>query len=138
MFGMFRVTPTIAEVLDPGRLAHIVLLHWEGDENDAMDRLMAELPGARLVGSALSIALTAHGFGLHDSTQGFTDGQTLALGRHTLQFLETPHVHHSDSMMSSRSQQEPVPFRPLPAARRPAASYPRERSRITAALACAC
>ena len=26
-------------------------------------------------------------------------GQTLALGRHTLRFLETPHVHHWDSMM---------------------------------------
>ena len=27
------------------------------------------------------------------------DGESLALGRHTLRFLETPHVHHWDSMM---------------------------------------
>jgi flavorubredoxin len=27
------------------------------------------------------------------------DGETLDLGRHKLRFLETPHVHHWDSMM---------------------------------------
>jgi flavorubredoxin len=89
----------IGQVLDPAKLANIVLLHWEGDENGGMDRFMAEAPGAELVGSALSIALNAHGFGVHERVRGFTDGETLELGRHTLRFLETPHVHHWDSMM---------------------------------------
>jgi flavorubredoxin len=93
------VSTAIGEVLDPGRLAYIVLLHWEGDENGGMDRLMAAAPQAELVGSALSIALNARGFGLVERTRGFTDRETLALGRHTLEFLETPHVHHWDSMM---------------------------------------
>jgi flavorubredoxin len=93
------VRGAIAEVLDPARLEHIVLLHWEGDENGGMDRFMAEATSSHLVGSALSIALNAHGFGLHTRTLGFTDGETLELGRHTLRFLETPHVHHWDSMM---------------------------------------
>jgi flavorubredoxin len=64
-----------------------------------MDRFMAESPNAELVGSALSIGLNAQGFGLHERVRGFTDGETLELGRHTLRFLETPHVHHWDSMM---------------------------------------
>jgi flavorubredoxin len=89
----------IGKVLDPAKLANIVLLHWEGDENGGMDRFMAEAPGAELVGSALSIGLNAHGFGVHERVRGFTDGETLELGRHTLRFLETPHVHHWDSMM---------------------------------------
>lgn len=93
------VRAAIAEVLDPARLEHIVLLHWEGDENGGMDRFMAEASQAELVGSALSIALNARGFGLHTRTRGFTDGETLELGRHKLRFLETPHVHHWDSMM---------------------------------------
>ncbi|MGI8410978.1 MAG: hypothetical protein ACR2LV_00410 [Solirubrobacteraceae bacterium] len=93
------VRDAIGEVLDPARLRYIVLLHWEGDENGGMDRFMAQAPQAELVGSALSIGLNAHGFGLHTRTQGFTDGQTLELGRHRLRFLETPHVHHWDSMM---------------------------------------
>jgi flavorubredoxin len=90
----------IREVLDPARLANLVLLHWEGDENGGMDRFMSEAPGAELVGSALSIQLNAASFGV-DTTRvrSFMDGEKLELGRHTLRFLETPHVHHWDSMM---------------------------------------
>jgi flavorubredoxin len=93
------VRSAISEVLDPARLAYIALLHWEGDENGGMDRFLAEAPDGELVGSALSIALNARGFGVHERVRGFTDGETLELGRHTLRFLETPHVHHWDSMM---------------------------------------
>ena len=94
-----RIRGAIRQVLDPATLANIVLLHWEGDENGGMDRFMAEAKDAELVGSALSIMLNAHGFGVHDRVRGFKDGERLELGRHTLRFLETPHVHHWDSMM---------------------------------------
>jgi flavorubredoxin len=93
------VVGAIGEVLDPARLANIVLLHWEGDENGGMDRLMSLAGSSQLLGSALSIALNASGFGLHDRTRGFRDGETLDLGEHKLRFMETPHVHHWDSMM---------------------------------------
>ena len=83
------VRAAIAEVLDPARLAHIVLFHWEGDENGGMERFMAHAPAAELVGSMLSIALNADGFGLHERTRGFADGQVLELGEHRLRFLET-------------------------------------------------
>jgi flavorubredoxin len=93
------VAGAIGQVLDPARLAHLVLLHWEGDENGGMDRFMARAPTSELVGSALSIALNASGFGVRERTRGFRDGDTLDLGHHRLRFLETPHVHHWDSMM---------------------------------------
>jgi flavorubredoxin len=99
-YGAYEnIHKAISEVLDPATLAYAVLLHWEGDENGGMDRFLADAPGAELVGSALSIALNARGFGLDERVRGFTDGETLELGRHTLRFLETPHVHHWDSMM---------------------------------------
>jgi flavorubredoxin len=93
------VRGAIREVLDPATLANVVLLHWEGDENGGMDRFLAEAPRAELVGSALSIDLNAKPFGFTERISGFMDGQRLELGRHTLRFLETPHVHHWDSMM---------------------------------------
>ena len=40
------VAGAIGEVLDPARLANIVLLHWEGDENGGMD-LSGQTHGAR-------------------------------------------------------------------------------------------
>jgi len=93
------VVAAVAQVLDPARPENLVLLHWEGDENGGMDRFMSQAPRSRLVGSALSIALNAAGFGLRERSQGFRDGEILELGEHRLRFLETPHVHHWDSMM---------------------------------------
>src|SRR4051812_34961798 len=99
-YGFYdNVRKAVAQVIDPSTLAYVALLHWEGDENGGMDRFMREAPAAELVGSALSIQLNARGFGVIDRVRGFEDGQTLSLGRHTLKFLETPHVHHWDSMM---------------------------------------
>ena len=93
------IRTAIGEVLDPARLAHVALLHWEGDENGGMDRFLAEAPSAELVGSALSVELNARGFGLTERVRGCMDGATLDLGQHRLRFMETPHVHHWDSMM---------------------------------------
>jgi flavorubredoxin len=93
------VRAAIAKVMDPKRLAFVALLHWEGDENGGMSRFMADAPGCELIGSDLSIRLNASGFGITQRVRGFTDGERLVLGRHVLRFLETPHVHHWDSMM---------------------------------------
>lgn len=102
--GFEAIDKAMREVLDPATLANIVLLHWEGDENGGMDRFMAQAPQAELIGSALSIGLNAYAFGMQERVRGFTDGETLELGRHTLRFLETPHVHHWDSMMVVEEQ----------------------------------
>lgn len=64
-----------------------------------MDRFMSAAPQSELVGSLLSIELNASGFGMTERVRGFRDGETLDLGRHKLRFIETPHVHHWDSMM---------------------------------------
>ena len=93
------VRSAISRVLDPATLQFVVLLHFEADECGGMDRFLADSPAAELVGSSLSIMINAKGFGVHNRVRGFTDGETLELGRHTLRFLETPHVHHWDSLM---------------------------------------
>ena len=89
----------VSEVLDPAKLSYVILLHWEGDENGGIDQFMKEAPKSELIGSMLSIQLNAIGFGLAERARGFRDGEMLDLGTHKLRFLETPHVHHWDSMM---------------------------------------
>ena len=95
------IRKAVAEVLDPARLELVILLHFEGDECGGMERFVAEAPAARLVGSDMSaiLNLTSFGFPYMDRVTGVRDGDTIELGRHTLSFLETPHVHHWDSMM---------------------------------------
>jgi len=99
MYG--DVCKSIGQVLDPSRLAYIILLHFEGDECGGMERFMAQAPHARLVGCELSASLNLNSFDFacQGRVVGKRDGDVIGLGRHTLRFLETPHVHHWDSMM---------------------------------------
>jgi len=91
----------IRQVLDPARLAYILLLHFEGDECGGMERFMAQAAKAHLVGCELSAALNLNSFDFacQGRVLGKRDGDVIELGRHKLRFLETPHVHHWDSMM---------------------------------------
>jgi flavorubredoxin len=95
------IREAIGQVLDPKSLDLVVLLHFEGDECGGMERFIAEAPNARLVGCEMSVILNLISFGFPyvDRVMGVRDGDTIELGRHTLGFLETPHVHHWDSMM---------------------------------------
>jgi flavorubredoxin len=95
------IRKAIGEVIDPAKLAYVVLLHFEGDECGGMDRFMAEAKQAQLVGSDMSAVLNLTQFGVDyvDRVKGVRDGDTIELGEHALSFIETPHVHHWDSMM---------------------------------------
>ncbi len=95
------IRKAVSEVLDPASLAYVVLLHFEGDECGGMDRFMAEAKNAQLVGSDMSamLNLTAFGVPYVDRVKGMRDGDVIDTGRHELRFIETPHVHHWDSMM---------------------------------------
>jgi flavorubredoxin len=96
-----QIRAAVRQVVDPGRLAHVVLLHFEGDECGGMTQFLDEAAEGEAVGSALSagLNLSTFGFAWEGRVGGVRDGDTLDLGRHRLLFLETPHVHHWDSMM---------------------------------------
>jgi flavorubredoxin len=56
-------------------------------------------PESTLGCSALSATLNLSGWNYAGRVEGHTDGEVIDLGKHKLRFLETPHVHHWDSMM---------------------------------------
>ena len=93
------VRKAIGEVLDPSKLANVILLHFEDDECGGMQPFVDGAPGSELVCSELSVVIGLGGWDFRGPVRGMKDGETLELGRHTLRFLETPHVHHWDSMM---------------------------------------
>jgi flavorubredoxin len=100
MYELYEsVRAAVTQVLDPARLQFVALLHFEADECGGMDRFLSEAPDSTLVGSALSAALNLEGWDYRGKVRGVSDGETLDLGAHRLRFLETPHVHHWDSMM---------------------------------------
>jgi flavorubredoxin len=93
------VREAVGEVLDPGRLEYVILLHFEADECGGMDGFLAGAPESALACSALSNDLNLSGWDCRGRVEGHLDGDVIDLGRHKLRFLETPHVHHWDSMM---------------------------------------
>jgi flavorubredoxin len=89
----------ISRVLDPSRLEYVILLHFESDECGGMDRLLEAAPNSALACSAASVQLNLSGWNYRGRVEGHQDGEVIDLGEHKLRFLETPHVHHWDSMM---------------------------------------
>ena len=94
-----QVRKAVAQVLDPKRLRYVIVPHFEADECGGMGRFVAEAPEAVLVCSATGMAINLSGWDYSGPVQGVCDGDMIDLGEHRLRFLETPHVHHWDSMM---------------------------------------
>jgi flavorubredoxin len=100
MHGMYEdVRAAVREVLDPGKLEYVALLHFESDECGGMDRFLDGAPDSALACSAASVQLNLSGWNYGGRVEGHEEGDVIDLGKHKLRFLETPHVHHWDSMM---------------------------------------
>lgn len=100
MYGLYEgVRDGIAEILDPSKLEYVILLHFEADENGGMDRFLEAAPDSTLACSSLSAILNLSGWNYPGRFEGHAEGDVIDLGGHKLRFLETPHVHHWDSMM---------------------------------------
>jgi flavorubredoxin len=100
MYAMYDdVRDAVGQVLDPSKLEYVVLLHFEADECGGMDRFIEGAPGSTLACSAASVQLNVSGWNYRGRVEGHQDGEVIDLGAHKLRFLETPHVHHWDSMM---------------------------------------
>src|SRR5919206_347412 len=100
MFPMYEdVRKAVAEVLDPASLSYVVCPHFEADECGGMGRFVAEAPEAVLACSEAGALLNLTQWDYAGPVQGFRDGEVIDLGERKLRFIETPHVHHWDSMM---------------------------------------
>ena len=95
-----EVREAVSQVLDPSRLAYVIVPHFESDECGGMGRFVAEAEQAVLVCSAVGARINLLQWDYAGPVQGVQDGDVVDLGKHRLRILETPHVHHWDSMMA--------------------------------------
>jgi Uncharacterized flavoproteins len=100
MYPLYKdVRKAVSEVLDPARLEYIIVPHFEADECGGMGRFVADALEAVLVCSEVGGIINLTQWDCSGAVQGVRDGDIIDLGKHKLRFLETPHVHHWDSMM---------------------------------------
>lgn len=91
---MFPVTrEAVASIIDPTRLRWIGFSHFESDECGALNEWLAIAPQAQAVCSFVGMAVNVNDFALRPA-RALADDEVLAIGRHRLQFLATPHVPH--------------------------------------------
>jgi len=93
------VRKAVAEIVDPQKLAYVVVSHFEADERGGMGRFVKDAPKSQLLCSEVGAGINLSAWDFAGPFEGMRDGTVINLGKHKLRFIETPHVHHWDSMM---------------------------------------
>jgi flavorubredoxin len=91
MFALVR--DAVAAVLPPERLRYIGLSHFEADECGSLNDWLALAPQAQPLCSQVA-AMVSVGDVAVRAPRALADGERLALGRHEIQWFDTPHVPH--------------------------------------------
>jgi flavorubredoxin len=91
MFALVR--KAMAAVMPVERLRHVAFSHTEADECGSLNDWLAVAPNAAPLCSSIA-AMVSIGDLADRPPRALADGETLVLGRHTVQWFDTPHVPH--------------------------------------------
>jgi flavorubredoxin len=92
--GMFPlVREAIAAVMPVERLRYVGFSHFENDECGALNHFLAAAPEAVPVCGRINGLVNADAF--DRPPRVLQDGETLPLGRHSVRWIDTPHLPHA-------------------------------------------
>ncbi len=96
--GPRRLFPLVREavgrVLPPERLRYVGLSHVEADECGALNEWLAVAPAAAPLCGRIAAMVSVDDLADRPA-RALADGETLALGRHVVRWLDTPHLPHA-------------------------------------------
>lgn len=87
------VSDAIRRVMPLERLRYVAFSHFEADECGALNLFLQAAPDAVAVASRVA-ALTSVADFAERPPRALADGETLTLGKRTVQWLDTPHLPH--------------------------------------------
>ena len=87
------VSEAIASVIPLERLRYLGLSHVEADECGSLNELLAMAPEAVPLCSRLAAMVSIDDLSDRPA-RALADGEQLSLGRHTVEWIDTPHVPH--------------------------------------------
>ena len=82
------------------QIDYLIINHMEPDHSGSLSLLRKYYPNVTLVGNKKTMEMLQGYYGIDDNTLEVSDGETLFLGRHKLQFHLTPMVHWPETMMT--------------------------------------
>jgi flavorubredoxin len=92
MFPLVR--EAIAAVLPPERLRHIGLSHFEADECGGLNEFLGVAPQASPLCGRIAAMVSVDDVA-DRKARALADGEALVLGRHSVRWIDTPHVPHA-------------------------------------------
>jgi flavorubredoxin len=96
--GPRRMFPLVAEaigkVLPVEKLRYVAFSHFEADECGSLNDFLAAAPAAVPVCSQVAAMVSVNDIAIRPAL-ALADGEILKLGRHTLKWLDAPHVPHA-------------------------------------------
>ena len=93
--GMFAlVREAVASVLPVESLRHIAFSHVEADECGSLNEWLAVAPRAAPLCGGVA-AMVSIGDLADRAPRAMADGESMALGRHTVRWFDTPHLPHA-------------------------------------------
>ncbi len=89
-------------VLQDRALDYLVVNHMEPDHCAMIGDIVRRYPGIQIVGNAKTFAMMEQFFGTGFNERGIIvkEGDTLSVGKHTLQFIMAPMVHWPETMVT--------------------------------------
>jgi len=92
--GLFPlVAEAIAKVLPLDTLRYVAFAHVEADEMGALNQFLAAAPQAVPVCSQIAAMVSVNDLADREA-RAMADGEVLSLGKHSLRWIDAPHVPH--------------------------------------------
>lgn len=89
-----EISEAVARVIPLQKLRFVGLSHFEGDECGSINEFLAAAPGAVPLCGQIA-AMTSVGDVADRTPHVLGDGESLPLGKHNVQWIDTPHLPHA-------------------------------------------
>jgi len=90
----------VDELINICDLDYVVINHLEPDHTGVLKTLLRIAPDVTILCSEKCRTMLADFYNLNHNIQAVSDGETLTLGKRTIQFFSTPFVHWPETMMT--------------------------------------
>lgn len=90
----------IQAVLGDRPIDYLVVNHMEPDHSGAIELIRKYYPNVTIVGNKKTFGMASGFYGIDDNLLEVKNGDTLCLGKHTLQFVLIPMVHWPETMVT--------------------------------------
>ncbi len=90
----------VKELLNGKKLDYLVINHMEPDHSGSIKEIVTEFPDIIIIGNRKTLPILDGFYGITENFKTIEEGDTLNLGKQTLQFFTIPMVHWPESMVT--------------------------------------